>query len=157
MNMAETINAPTLRRWTNLLQGLGLFSMLKPEDELVVAILDGRDADAIADCGRRAESAQADVDTFAARYPKLAHRREQLRRRNRHDYEYWLDLVSDPDDRAWRERGRYHTPPASIEELKELAWYEGETGPREELVYAWRRAVQSASEFNVVPDDDSDD
>ena len=149
--MSGTVSAPTVRRWMNLLHELGLTRTLNPEDALVAAIQEGRDADAVSDCRRRADTAQADLESFEAQYPELARARNRLLHHG--SYHEWIEWVANPSEEP-QPRGK---PPASLTELKNLGWFEDEIHGRELLVHAWGRAASRGNEFNLIPDEAPDD
>lgn len=132
-----------------MLQEFGVFGELTPEDELVVAIGEGRDADAIAACERKADTAQAEYDRFCEQYPEFTRMRMRLARRDPRTYWRWIEWLEDPKSGP----RPYGKPPAPEYELKELARLEYGWAEPERRMSLWRKAAQRASEFNVVPED----
>jgi hypothetical protein len=149
-SVSRKVNAPTTRRWMNLLQEWGVFRDLSPEEDLIVAIREGRDVDAIAACLALADALDTARERFEATYPDLTKLRNRLIRQDGYGYLSWIEWAA--DQRTLRPWG---DPPASIADLRELAWFEEEWQDRAQKARGWRKIAERAQEFNVVPDDEA--
>jgi hypothetical protein len=75
-----------LGRWIDMLRRLGVWESLSPDDDLVVALRQGREPDAMEVCRRRSVEAQDHLDTFIERHQHSAREYQRLRQ-----HDMWLD------------------------------------------------------------------